>query len=99
MSCDLTQNKTLIQGYKSMELACGAEKGMLNNRLVLRGKIARNLTEDDIGCVYHLGAESRIACLQLNMDGAMSGKTTKRSSTSKDYPAQIQACLKVSGQF
>ncbi|MFH1860924.1 MAG: conjugal transfer protein TraF [bacterium] len=99
MDCYLTQNETLLQGYKSMELACGAEKRMFNDKLMLRGGIAKNLAEDDIGCVYSLGIGSRIAGLQLNMDGAMSSKTTKRSSTSKDYPAQIQACLQISGKF
>ena len=99
MDCDLTQNKTLLQGYKTMELACGVERGIFNDNLVLRAQITKNLAEDDVGCIYSLGAGSKIAGLQLNIDAAMSGKTTKRSETSKNYPAQVQTCLQISGQF
>lgn len=99
MYCDLTQNETLLEGYKSMLLACGAEKAMFHGKLMLRAGIAKNLLEDDIGCVYSFGIGSKIACLQLNMDGAISSKATKRSKTSRYYPAQIQTCLQISGQF
>ncbi|MFH1097335.1 MAG: conjugal transfer protein TraF [Candidatus Desantisbacteria bacterium] len=94
LDCDLTQNETLLEGYKSMELVCGAEMEVFNGKLVLRGKIANNLAEDDIGRIYSLGVGTKIVGLQINMDGGI-----KRSKTSKDYPSQIQTCLQISRQF
>lgn len=90
---DLTQNKTLLQGYETMNLSGGIEIPL--SWVILKGQTTKNLLSDDIGWIYTMGIGAKIKRLQIDMLFERSGKTTQRSKTQKDYPSQIQGYFQI----
>lgn len=82
---DVTENSTNVVGYKSRQLAFGAELDLTKGKkwgLPIRAGINKNVAESDSEMYYTAGIGLRLSRFWLELAGAMSGKTAKVDGTS-----------------
>lgn len=93
---DLIENDTNINGYKSQNVAFGAELELLKF-LALRGGYYKNLSESDIDGVYTVGLGLNLYLLRLDAGLAFSDKTSKVDGN--DIPNEVKAEVALSFEF
>lgn len=77
---DVTENDTNVVGYKSRQLAVGAELDLTKGKkwgLPIRAGINKNVAESDSEMYYTAGIGLRLARFWLELAGAVSGETAK----------------------
>ncbi|UOD34311.1 conjugal transfer protein TraF [Deferribacteraceae bacterium V6Fe1] len=93
---DLIENDTNINGYKSQNVAFGAEFELLKF-LALRAGYYKNLAESDINGVYTAGLGLNLYLLRLDAGLAFSDKTSKVDGN--DIPNEVKAEVALSFEF
>jgi len=97
---DLTNNKTVLQGYYSRMLSLGAEVNIFNRswlNFALRGGFMDNLAESS-GSMFTAGLGLNIFHFQLDFAGAMSTKSTTIADSQK-FPTALTGSLGISINF
>ena len=97
---DLTENDTSVVGYKSRQLAFGAEFDLTKGKsfgVPLRAGINKNLAESKSETYYTAGIGLRIVHFWLELAGALSTEHVKVDG--KDIPASAAASLQFGFTF
>ncbi|MBZ4643982.1 MAG: hypothetical protein JG767_1591 [Deferribacteraceae bacterium] len=93
---DLMENDTNINGYKSQNIAFGAEFELLKF-LALRAGYYKNLAESDINAVYTAGLGLNLFLLRLDAGLAFSDKTS--TVDGNEIPNEVKAEVALSFEF
>ncbi|MCF8036515.1 MAG: conjugal transfer protein TraF [Desulfobacteraceae bacterium] len=93
---DLTENDTLLDGYKSRNLSLGVEWDVFRF-LALRAGMYKNLSEDDIGWVYTAGIGLNLWAVRLDIAGAFAGD--EEEFDGEDVPVESRVAAELSVDF
>lgn len=88
---DLTENDTLVDGFKSRQIAFGTEINILNKKsfnLPLRLGIMKNIAESDSSTMYTAGLGLTFAYIHFEVAAGISSDTTNIDGD--DYPEKGQ---------
>ncbi len=97
---DVTENDTNVAGYKSRQLAVGAELDLTKGKkwgLPVRVGLNKNIAESDSEMYYTAGVGLRLARFWLELSGAFSGETAKVDG--KDIPTSAAGSLQLGFVF
>lgn len=93
---DLTKNETAFPGYRTRNLAFGAEWDAFRF-LALRAGTYKNLLEDDIGWVYTAGLGLNLWAVRLDVAGAFSSE--KEEFDGDKIPSETRVAAQLSVDF
>ncbi len=97
---DMTENDTNVSGYKSRQLAVGAEIDLTKGKgwgLPVRVGLNKNVAESDSEMYYTAGVGLRLSRFWLELAGAFSGETAKVDG--KDIPTSAAGSLQLGFVF
>lgn len=97
---DVTENKTLVDNFKSRQLALGAEFNLghsLTFNFPLRAGIMKNIAESDSDMAYSAGFGLHFAHVCFDFAGMISSNRTEFDG--KDYPTHAGASFTLSALF
>ncbi|BCR04560.1 hypothetical protein DESUT3_16290 [Desulfuromonas versatilis] len=96
VDCDLTENETSFEDYKTQNVAIGLEWDALR-AVALRAGVYKNLAEDDIDWVYTAGLGFNLWGVRLDVAGAFANETEEFDGD--DIPKETRLAAQLSMDF